>query len=239
MNSEINAVNHPSGGVNRPPTKARGVKTRRSKKSRQEVGENAGAALQNVPEARMQDLADGEPQSSLGGVGTGGYGYSPYRPLGGMVPNGPSGHRNYQQPPPPNQTFRIFEDGNEMGTGPTHQFEPSLFYSPFSEDNLHSSTQPQLGTGYHNQNSYPSVPPNGVGAALQQQTPFDGHSSVGRDERAGTMYSMPAQTSNPRGSVIHREIRFRRILRINGFGMAMLIIAICYRYMTLRQVVTG
>jgi hypothetical protein len=76
VNSEMNVVNYPSGGVNRPPTKACGVKTRRSKKSRQEVGENVGAALQNMPEARMQNLPDVEPQSSLGGVGTGGYGYS-------------------------------------------------------------------------------------------------------------------------------------------------------------------
>jgi hypothetical protein len=83
-------------------------------------------------------------------------------------------HRNYQPPPLPNQSFRIFEDGHSIGTGPTHQFEPPLFYSRFSEENLHSSTRPQLGTGCHNQNSHTSVPPNGVGPAFRQQTPFGG-----------------------------------------------------------------
>lgn len=47
VNSEMNVVNYPSGRVNHPPTKAYRVKTR------QEVGENAGTALQNVLEARM------------------------------------------------------------------------------------------------------------------------------------------------------------------------------------------
>lgn len=182
-------------------------------------------------------MADVEPQSILGRHRR--LWILSYRPLGGMVPNGPItieiiNHLHYP--------IRVFESSRTV---------TQLVLVRLTNSNLHCFTHDSVKKTF--------IPPLDLNWELgvitkiltlaflqmvQDQPSENKHHSMGsllwvvtREQVQCTPCQL--KTSNPSSLVIYREIRFRRILGINGFGMVMLIIAMCYRDMTLRQVVIG
>jgi hypothetical protein len=162
------------GGLHLAMASTRGVRTRQINGSQQGIGGNTAIDLQNMPQARMQDAADGGlrfgPGAGSGAIQPGYTGYQPSEAT--TVSNGPNGHRHYQQRPrPSNQSVGVFEKSTASGARPSqhHQTPPSLFHSPFDEINLHSSMQPRVGSGYGQQSPYQAISSNSVRPALRQQ----------------------------------------------------------------------